>query len=292
MAELSKEAEETMKKLGHDVNQVEGGDIDESEASLDSQTEQPQAPVEEPKVEESQEDTGLDQEEVDPNDKTWQSKYDKTTYEKQLLEERLAREEKERQFLYQTLTGMTAQQQPQQQTQEKKEPVLNDFINTSDYNSLDALDPSTASGQAYQQFQEARMDWKTEQNLVKFQQKQQEERKSQVAMKQAKVLADRYPEFRNALTGQPDMTRISEFMDELSNSDQETLWADLYAFKTGKTTNTRPMGDQIGRKANQVQSVSSQSGVQTEQKPLPKSVQQYRESFGDNFEYPEGAEFE
>lgn len=323
MPKLSNEAQEQMRLAGYDLNDVEGGDLDDHDpdtstpaqpnAGLDQQEEtgspdtsetelEATEPQEEPGLAPSTEETEQEQEpqeeEPDPNARTWQSKADKAAAELQKEREEKARLKADKEALLAVLSRVgTPAPQAAPNEPEKKKPQLWDFIKEDEYDSVDAAHPGTASGQAKEQYDEALSEWRTEQNIRKHEQLQLQKRMQETATKQAAALAAKHPEFRNPLTDQPNMQKIAEFMDELSNSDEPELWADLYEWrkqrKNGKPA-TKPTPDlnQIGRNANRVSSVTGQAAGETEKKKVSKSVSSYSSIYGSNLEVPVDAELE
>lgn len=246
----------------------------------------------------------LSQEEIDR--RSVQSERDKLRVE---VEESNRKNE----YIMQMLAGITGnnsgnlnqanapvQQQPLQQ--DLKEPQLSDFINESDYDPDDANDPRTRSGRALGKYNSAlrvhdRVVLKSELKQEVLQDQQQLNQQSS-ALKQAHALANKYPEFKNPFTQEPDIQKIQAFIQSLSSSDEENLWADLYEFKQSKSgksnqnlnTNGNIM-DKIGSKANQVSSVAAKHGAEKQTKALPKEVQDIAAVYG-GLEIPEGAIFE
>ncbi len=201
-----------------------------------------------------------------------------------------------------TVTGTSMQNNPVKQS-DLKEPQLSDFINESDYEPDEANDPRTRSGRAYNKFQSSTRVYDRE--TLKRELKQEVRDESQQlnqqnsALRQAQALAAKYPEFQNPFTKEPDLTKIQNFIQNLSSSDEENLWVDLYEFNKSKPgdsgksqlQNSENVLQNIGSKANKVSTVTSRHGAEREEKPIPKNVQNLAKVYG-NLEIPEDAEFE
>lgn len=295
---LSKEAEDTMKTLGHDIKNVEGGDVDESAAGSDQQVEASGSDqvAKESGSDQVVENLGSDQvvkkEEEQPKDeKTWQSWYDQSQLDLKERDTALVKSEAEKEALMKLLGGQQQVQPKVEPKKEDSEPQLSEFIKLDDYYVDDALNPGTASGLAYQKFNRATIVFEQKKALKEYDSDKAEQASNEMAQKQADALCEAYSEFKNPLTGQPDMGKITNFITSLSNSDNVNLWAELYQFTKGKNNKNQPSQVNVGKRADSVSPVGSLPATETEKKPLPEAAKGMA-VFGNDFEIPAGVEIE
>lgn len=285
---LTEEEQDQLSKLGHEEVELPEG---KTEAVSDTSEENPGLDQVDPEEtgEEQEVDTSTQEEGVSEEQRrTWQSEADKAKAEAEKAREELEAAKQREEYMVRMLSGLqTPQQQPEKK--EDKEPELTDYINPGEYDKYDALDPSTQSGQAYHKWQSDLNDYRAERKLKQYEQTQEEKRREEIALRQAQRLAERVPEFRNPITGKPDIAKIESWMSEISNSDDPDMWAKLYNFMNNNKS--APTTDKIGKRASATQSVASQTSSEKEKKPVPKTFQKMANVFG-RFEYPEGADFE
>lgn len=295
---LTPEEQETMAKLGHKTVEMPEG---EKEVVAGTEpVQKPETPVTTESTPESTPEETVTtpvttEEKTDEEQRrSWQSEADKAKAETEVARQELENEKLQKEQLVQMLQGINqSQPQTEPEKQEKKEPQLSDFINSESYDTYDAMNPATVSGQAYLKYQRAVSKYDRQIDFKEFEAQQTEKVRNEVAIKQADILAERYPkEFRNPLDGKPNMQKITSFLTGLSDSDDINLWANWYAFTKGDKTTTSASAAQIGKRANEVQPVASQSASEQETKPVSKTFKEMGEIFGENFEYPVGVEFE
>jgi hypothetical protein len=285
--------EEQLAAIGHTSVETPDGDIvdvnpapaqEPEEQELETQEVAAQEPVEEPAEELTEEQR-----------RTWQSEADKAKHRAEQLEQDMEQMKLQNQQLLGLLQGSQATgtggvQAPQ--PAESKEPQLSDFIDPSQYVAYDAMDPNTASGQAYSRYQRAINRYDSEQVAMDRERKAAEKKKEEVAMAQAQKLADAHPEFRDPF-GRPNMVAISNFIATFSESNDPDLWVNLYNLKnTNQSPSAAPQSESvaaIGRKANQVSTVSGQASGEPIIKQMSKTEKQYRSVFGDFVDLPEDA---
>lgn len=197
----------------------------------------------------------------------WQSKADKAEQERL----RLAQENEilrqialqNRVIQQQVLGG--AQTPSPVQPEAVKEPLLSDYID-DDYDAQSAFDGRTKSGRAYQKYMADREQYILTQAETRAEQrvfsKLQQNEQQKLVIARAARLIEKYPQFRDTLTGQPDYERIKQELFESSGNDPDD-WVTLADIRLGKkqeTTKGSPASDvieQIERNAQQPQSVVS-----------------------------------
>lgn len=225
--------------------------------------------------------------------RSWQSEADKAkrlAYEKAQEAEAKARElEIERQKNQALMTMLAGMQQLKGEEQPKKaksktdkEPELWDYIPRDSYDKDDALDPSTASGQAWLKYNRALQRYEAAQAVLQQQALQQEQQAREITLKQAKALAQEFPEFRNVLTGDADLVKIQEWLDGLGRLDWVTLKRALDGKQQPQANGNAPLSAEaeISRRANKPSTVASQSAASPAKQRVPDEVAEYQKIFG------------
>jgi hypothetical protein len=190
------------------------------------------------------------------------------------LNQQLALEAEKNKMLMNMLSGVTALRGGEEpkpvngKPKTDKEPELSDFINLEEYDREEALDPRTASGQAWVRYNRALQRYEASQIVREQQQATQEAQAREMTIKQARDFANAYPEFKNPFTGEPDLVKVNNWLEGLSRTD----WVTLKRALDGKpVSNGTPMPPppppeaEIARRANKPASVAGKSS----ETPLP-----------------------
>lgn len=173
-----------------------------------------------------------------------------------------------------------------------KEPSIYDFIDKSEYIPEDALDPSTPSGQAYHKYQSASREYDFNKRFMQQEERRKQQVQEQAVLSAANDIATAFPEYRNPLTGQPDLQKIQR---ELSVLGAPSNWANLLKISKGmvggnnQNTTQGSTGslDKIGKRADEVTSVAKASSSGTnDTKKVPDAVKKLQEQYGSNFQLP------
>lgn len=301
---LSKEEKEAMAAIGHDVVEMPDGGTEDvasdekAEESVqtpdESQTQSVETAANEEELgseeEESVPDSEGDEslEDVEQKRRSWQAE---ATQRKQESEQLRRQNEQLMQTLSQ-LTGGQGQQSQPEQPSVVKEPQLSDFISPDQYDKFEVGDPMTPSGQAYSKWQRALARHEAKQTIEEDRQAQRQAQQQEVARAQIQQLANDYPEFRDAF-GRPDVGKITQFIESVSNDSDPALYSKLYALKNGKASQPESGPAKVGRRQNRVGSASSVSNQGPEKKKVPKVVQDLGELYGGTtLEIPGDAQFD
>lgn len=222
--------------------------------------------------------------------------------EQQALQRDIEVERAKSNALMNMLSGMSTlrgdQPEPKKAAKAKaeKEPELWDFIKADDYDRDEALDPRTPSGQAWSKYNRAIQRYESAQTFKQQQAEAQEVQAREITLKNAKDLADAYPEFKNVLTGQPDFDKINEWLDSLGKTDWVTLKKSLDkkpSVANGHATVVAPPSPEaeIARRASRPASVATQaSNVETpSSKKFSPEVEGLHKLFGGSIALPADA---
>lgn len=272
------------------------------------------ANIKQPEIEASEAETTEDTEQEDAAEeddqevkrRAWQSRAEKA---KQLAEQKeqeantylqaLEIEKQKSNYLMQLLAGAQQVRQPEPKAKPKpdKEPELWDFIAKDQYDRDEIGDPSTPSGKAYQNWLDARADYRAEKKYQQLEAQRQEQQARDVTLKQAKALAKEFPEFSNPFTGEPDIPKIQEWLDGLSRVDWVTIKRALDGKKAavpmanGESAKVLTADAEIGRRASKPTAVAGQSSSSPAGKKVPAELKKLQEMFGNNFVLPKDAAF-
>lgn len=269
----------------------------------DAKIKQPEIEASESEQETQDEEETEEVPEPEKKRRTWQSEAEKAKQlarqkeeEAETFAQALEIEKQKNNYLMQMLAGFQQMRQPEQQKvapKQDKEPELWDFIQKDQYDRDDIGDPSTPSGKAYQNWLDARADYRAEKKYQQLEAQRQEQTAREVTFKQAKALADEFPEFKNPFTGQPDIPKIQEWLDGLSKVDWVTLRRALDGNKKAANGQVKalPIDAEIGRRANKPGSVAGQSSATPGSKKVPAEVKQLADIYGNNFVLPKDAAF-
>ena len=262
----------------------------EQEIVIPTEAPQPVAPPPEESVA-PQVDTStpeVENPEVQPEEerRNWQSSHDQQKSRADMLEEKLNAQNKTNNDL---MAYMAGQQTPQQQAQpvvEDKVPSLYDFISKDNYDPMDAMDPSTASGQAYSDWSDAKQDHRSNKTFTRQEAHRKQEADNTVSMEAATKIANLDSRFRNPLTGQPDLDRIGQALRE---SQKPSAWIKTLGLEVPDSVKTgEAVIDQIGKRAGEPSSVATApSGAKESKVELPESLQNLKNTY-DNLELPAG----
>lgn len=156
-------------------------------------------------------------------------------------------------------------------TEPTKEPKISDFTQGITFDKYDAFDPQTQSGIAYQRYQEAREKWVIGEAVAKSRDaiKSETKRESQQTMlqKRARKLADKYPQFKDPLSGEPDYEKIKGWLNQVSEKAGDDEWLTFMEYldwKGKKNGATVKAETRLDRAANKAGSVASTTPVEDE----------------------------
>lgn len=285
MAQKAQEAtkeniDKTMATLGYDKFQVPGGaEVAEvpTEAPVSVPTEvEPEEKMQEIEEVEPENEIPAKQEVSDEELKrrSFQAEAEREKARARQLEEQ------NRMLMQQILLSS----QPKQQTPaQKKEPELYDFIGKDEYDPREALDPSTASGQAYLKFQRAVTRFDSENQFETLTRQQQERQSQEAAYNQAKAIAKEFPEFRQPFSDEPDLNKINMALGDLAKPEN---WINLLKLtKTPPAPQNTNVIDKVGKRADKAASAATAVSSSEGKKKLPESVEQLQKMYG-NFQLP------
>lgn len=327
MAENAQEVVQQMKDLGHDrIDLPPGTDIADfadgnpsPEPAVSTEQEEVPSeqvdlqdiepvPVEAPDTVQTEKTVQTEgtEAELTPEERArrWQSTADKAKaeLERERMRAQIAQEQAEAmrvhaEYLKQQYANM---QPPKPQAQVPKRPEVQDFIVQGSWDPAEAGDPSTPSGQAMLRYNEALADWKVDQRLTqerrKWEQEQQTREQEQLSRRKAMAFVNKFPEFKNPLTGEPDYPRIQQALTGLMSNMGDDEWARYYEVfgKNGGGSTAPPptpmsaaqMTQQINKAASKPSSVAAAGVVKDTPAEVPKELKNLQKFFGDKIDLP------
>ena len=160
--------------------------------------------------------------------------------------------------------------------EDSKPPRLEDFID-EDYDPADAFDLRTKSGKAYHRWLEARERWLVEQAEKRAARKVEEKLKTETQMesvrRRAQRLAEKYPEFRDPLTGEPDYNKIQNWIVQVSQNQGDDEWVLFKEFQDFKAGKFKPsIEEETVKKIEEQASKPSSVSAATQAAPKPRTV--------------------
>lgn len=242
--------------------------------------------------------------------RTWQGEADKAKAEaKRIQAEADARraelevERQKNQALMNMLAGINSlrgtpstEPTPKEPIKAKGEPSLWDFIKKEEYDKDDVNDPDSISGRAHQAWQDARAEYKEAQRYQARRAQEAEESARQMTLKQAKDFVEAFPEYKNPFTGEPDLSRINSWLEDLSKKDWVTLKKALDNAAVSKPNgHVAPVAPKvesaeaaIGKRANKPDSVASRGSAPPTPKKMPKEAEALIALYGEQIYIPPG----
>jgi hypothetical protein len=224
--------------------------------------------------------------------------YEKATKDIEARQQELAIERQKNEALMNMLAGMqnirgTVEEpaKPAKKAKADKEPELWDFIKAEDYDRDDALDPRTASGQAWSKYQRASNRYEAQRAVIESREEENRRSQQELTAKQAKQLADTFPEFKNPFTGQPDLQKIEAWLGELGQADWVTLKRAMDGVK-GKATNgdvkaPPPNAEaDIAKRANKPGNLAGKTGSEPAPRKKNDTIAKLSEIYGPNVFIP------
>lgn len=245
--------------------------------------------------------------------RTWQGERDKALAETarvkaeaEAKKSELEVERQKNQALMNMLAGINslrgapaAETAPKEPVKAKGEPSLWDFVKKEEYDKDDVNDPDSLSGRAYQAWQDARAEYKEAQRYQARRVQEADDLARQMTLKQAKDFVEAFPEYKNPFTGEPDLSRINGWLEDLSKKDWVTLKKALdnaaLSKPNGAHAGATPVAPKvesaeaaIGKRANKPDSVASRGSAPPAPKKMPKEAEQLIALYGEQIYIPPG----
>jgi len=274
----TEEIQETMKTLGHSEFDIPGNA--NIEQHVEQSTEQEPEKVVEPDTSEETSEVQASAEETQEEEqerRTWQSEYDKLKNKQEEIVQQNQNLQAQNNYLMQMMSAPAQAKQPEKV---EKEPELRDFIDMNIYNSMDATDPSTLSGQAYIKYTKAIA---LHNGRIAYQQESEKNQKQQYQnsiLDVAEKIAEKRPEFKNPLTGKADLNKISAYMEKFNDPNN---WLEL--FSQPQQAQTKQLS-QVGLRSNKPSSVSKAATTSETENQEPEVVSSLKSMYGNNFQVP------
>lgn len=238
--------------------------------------------------------------------RTWQAKadkakadYDKAMKDIEARQQELAVERQKNDALMNMLAGMqnirgAAEEpaKPAKKVKADKEPELWDFIKADEYDRDDALDPRTASGQAWLKFNRASQRYESQRAVIESREEEVRRSQQELTAKQARQLADTFPEFKNPFTGQPDLQKIEAWLGELGQVEWVTLKRAMDGIKgkasgNGETKAPPPNAEaEIAKRANKPGNLAGKTGGEPAPRKKNDTIAKLSEIYGPNVFIP------